>query len=316
ESEGLTTYNAVVEFSGEKELEIIAKKVSENNVITLEGNIDIVSENVNISFDTKVTEKEPTKTYTIPTNVQDIEVTFAEIMTLPSFHQVGYFSKPEVLIVTVTAGSVLGTVAYISLTGYAQDAKNTKAYNDVRSLRSAVERSILMGDVTYKDLVISRTETQEINIRVGGKKVIEGENYFVGAINFNALGQENYGFGDDYQIAVYMQGAKAYYQILGFTTDGHGNKMPLINGNYYAQEVERFDFTTISSSEDESVIEVSGYTNFAEGDVTNLGEITKITGDKITLSGNLEGGITKIYLLGNDSASLFEEDGIILINGY
>ena len=43
------------------------------------------------------------------------------------------------LIVVITILAILGTIAFLSLQGYSQDAKNSKVSSDIRTLISVVE---------------------------------------------------------------------------------------------------------------------------------------------------------------------------------
>jgi prepilin-type N-terminal cleavage/methylation domain-containing protein len=65
----------------------------------------------------------------------------------------GAFTLVE-LIVVITILAILGTIAFISLQGYSQDAKNSKVSSDLRTLISAIETaSAESNDFGITDLV-------------------------------------------------------------------------------------------------------------------------------------------------------------------
>jgi prepilin-type N-terminal cleavage/methylation domain-containing protein len=116
------------------------------------------------------------------------------------------------LIVVITILAILGTIAFISLQGYSQDAKNSKVTSDLRTLTSAVETGISDGTVTLSNIV---TETTGSGNKLGGANLFysgasngvtraissltgTGGSYKVGAVNFAAL-QQN---GDNFTYAV------------------------------------------------------------------------------------------------------------------
>jgi prepilin-type N-terminal cleavage/methylation domain-containing protein len=57
------------------------------------------------------------------------------------------------LIVVITILAILGTIAFISLQGYSQDAKNSKVASDLGTLASAIEISNTKGDTTVPSLL-------------------------------------------------------------------------------------------------------------------------------------------------------------------
>jgi prepilin-type N-terminal cleavage/methylation domain-containing protein len=57
------------------------------------------------------------------------------------------------LIVVITILAILGTIAFISLQGYSQDAKNSKVSSDLGTLASAIEISNTKGATDIKSIL-------------------------------------------------------------------------------------------------------------------------------------------------------------------
>jgi prepilin-type N-terminal cleavage/methylation domain-containing protein len=57
------------------------------------------------------------------------------------------------LIVVITILAILGTIAFISLQGYSQDAKNSKVVSDTRTIVTAIETSLVKGAVSMSQVV-------------------------------------------------------------------------------------------------------------------------------------------------------------------
>ena len=61
------------------------------------------------------------------------------------------------LIVVITILAILGTIAFISLQGYSQDAKNAKVSSDLRTMVTAIETKITDGTVSMASTVDDTT---------------------------------------------------------------------------------------------------------------------------------------------------------------
>jgi len=57
------------------------------------------------------------------------------------------------LIVVITILAILGTIAFISLQGYSQDAKNSKVVSDTRTIVTAIETKLTEGKITMAGVV-------------------------------------------------------------------------------------------------------------------------------------------------------------------
>jgi len=156
------------------------------------------------------------------------------------------------LIVVITILAILGTIAFISLQGYSQDAKNSKVNSDIRSLVSAIETKSTSGDITVKNLVDGATLTNHTVTGDFGSESFDGTgvtlntasgNYNVGNVNFIKLGQNSGDFNFDdkgttreYVVAFAAQGDVAYYQVAGHTQQASGDYEAVVKGNYVDED--------------------------------------------------------------------------------
>jgi len=155
------------------------------------------------------------------------------------------------LIVVITILAILGTIAFISLQGYSQDAKNSKVTSDLRTIVSAIETSVTQGDVTLAEIVSGTSDaavTMSGANTFGSGVVVNGAtlsgttfasgSYKDGSINFVALKQNGSDFkdpdGNDYVAAYVADTSKdlVFYQVVGQTRDSAGNFEGVVKGNY------------------------------------------------------------------------------------
>lgn len=191
------------------------------------------------------------------------------------------------LIVVITILAILGTIAFISLQGYSQDAKNSKITSDVRNLTSAIETGITDGRVELKNIVNATGEdTNRLTVgNYGSGKTIAsttkdgttGPLYKVGEIDLTALRQSETDFNYEENVGgasterKYIAGVlidsdanngKGYivYQVAGQTPDPAGGKKPIVKGNWYKLD-----------------------------DQSNIGGIIKVSDSTVTATGVVDG---------------------------
>jgi prepilin-type N-terminal cleavage/methylation domain-containing protein len=104
------------------------------------------------------------------------------------------------LIVVITILAILGTIAFISLQGESQNAKNSKVISDLRTMVTAIEVGSTKGNFTLGDIVtgdrsatngITNTETITIKTSTGAntQAAISTVTYKVGTLDFAKIGQ-------------------------------------------------------------------------------------------------------------------------------
>ena len=145
------------------------------------------------------------------------------------------------LIVVITILAILGTIAFISLQGYSQEAKNSKVINDVRSLGTAIETSLTSGTINMSELTAGGLTANAVTGTFGWSgtdwATIDATNYKVGTINFVGLRQNGADFkdneGNDYIAGTAISGStNAFYQVAGQTLNADGTYAAVVKGNY------------------------------------------------------------------------------------
>jgi prepilin-type N-terminal cleavage/methylation domain-containing protein len=145
------------------------------------------------------------------------------------------------LIVVITILAILGTIAFISLQGYSQDAKNSKVTSDLRTLVSAIETGVTDGTLTLSQLTVSGSTlgTAATGDFASGATLTTGTNGAVGEIDFVALRQNGSDFLDPEQkgyIGAYasdpLNSDNTFYQIVGQTKNAAGTYDAVVKGNY------------------------------------------------------------------------------------
>ncbi len=135
------------------------------------------------------------------------------------------------LIVVITILAILGTIAFISLQGYSQDARDSKVVSDVRSLASVIETKITEGKLSSLGSIVGTAVAGNGVTAVSGGtatylsgEVLTGSTYNVGNIDWLVLQQDSSDFTD-------ANGAELYrVATLQQTTDGKTNQMYQVAG--------------------------------------------------------------------------------------
>lgn len=149
------------------------------------------------------------------------------------------------LIVVITILAILGTIAFLSLQGYSQDAKNTKVITNVSSLVTAIETKTAGNNGVYlKDVITSDSNVEIDNtLKVNSGSVINssGVSYAAGPVDYKALKIKQ----DDFQFADNKWNPKPYiagyavvkdfvaYEVAGNIFDAAGNATVSLKWNYY-----------------------------------------------------------------------------------
>lgn len=155
------------------------------------------------------------------------------------------------LIVVITILAILGTIAFISLQGYSQDARDSKVVSDVRSITSAIEAMVTEGTTIASLVVDSGDQVRDITNVTGtglytgtgefaGTLALNGAKITTGDINFATLRQNANDFGaSTYKIATmtHVTGVGTdteswnMYQIVG-AKGLYPNQTAVVKGNF------------------------------------------------------------------------------------
>ena len=150
------------------------------------------------------------------------------------------------LIVVITILAILGTIAFISLQGYSQDAKNSKVASDIRTIVTSVETKLTEGKISMANVVDDTIDLKATSANgvddwstttFGSGITLSSSTYKVGAINFTWLRQSGDDFkdneGNEYIAAVAINGSdNSYYQIVGQQKNADATYTAVVKGNY------------------------------------------------------------------------------------
>ncbi len=143
------------------------------------------------------------------------------------------------LIVVITILAILGTIAFISLQGYSQDAKNTKVIQDLNNISSKINIKTSQKDaVTYPSLRSNDTfSTNSVSWNFNSGTILDNTNYGVGNISFAVLWEDGAKFKDnegrDYIFAYAAWGWASMFQVAGQIRDAADNNAVIVKGSYY-----------------------------------------------------------------------------------
>jgi prepilin-type N-terminal cleavage/methylation domain-containing protein len=158
------------------------------------------------------------------------------------------------LIVVITILAILGGIAFISLQGYSQDAKNSKVVSDTRSIATVIETKLADGNlkslrsavkVVTASTSASGNETDNeaagtyasgVTLDAADTNPSANGTYDIGKVNFTNLKQNGADFKDSdgkhYIIAIAIKGQDAFYQIAGQTRNLDDTYTAVVKGNY------------------------------------------------------------------------------------
>lgn len=168
------------------------------------------------------------------------------------------------LIVVITILAILGTIAFISLQGYSQDAKNAKVSSDLATLAKSVDIATTDGSLTLTNLVTNTGARTGHRVNTAsGVTVYDAQKnaiattladvtYNVGEVDFAALRQNGDDFkdneGNEYIAAVAYSGGTAYFQLGGQKKEASGTYTAILKGNYIAQDTDADSLITVTGS--------------------------------------------------------------------
>ena len=157
------------------------------------------------------------------------------------------------LIVVITILAILGTIAFISLQGYSQDAKNAKVSSDLRTMVTAIETKITDGTVSMASTVDDTISLSGASLNwvlgdfASGATIGTDGTYKVGKIHFANLKQPSSDFQynadkdtalEDYIAAIVVDTVAdvSFYQLAGQTINADDTYTAIVKGNFVQLE--------------------------------------------------------------------------------
>ena len=214
------------------------------------------------------------------------------------------------LIVVITILAILGTIAFLSFNGYSAGARDSKRTSDLRNLVSAVTTKQTEG-ISYFNLVTSSGSAYQLaNTEYIAGDVVGSANYTAGTVNFTALNLNGDNFkdpnGQNYLIGTSTKAGGVFQLAAALEGDSApASKVALVEGNFMARGTT--SYTGTGSATDKTItLPATAAGFFKKGDKTTLGNVTKISGDGLTLTvdGTVTTGSQAVALAATDAAGL------------
>lgn len=293
-----------------------------DNISNITADINIPWENIDIDFWLKIEQSEGNLEYEIPEKIEELQIWLNEVIILPDFHQVKYL-WPKTLFTAITAGSIGFTTSYWQWQSIERQKHNDNIITNIDKIISSIDSQLENINFDPKELINQRLEIDTSNkIRIWWEKIIIWNKYLIGTINFDILWLSDNFNNSDYKIALLLSWEKLQYQVLGLLEESWSQLKAIIQWNYISREFIRYDFDIIIPdwdiiSEELTTlqIQVLWKHDLRVWDMTNLWRILDIADEILFIENDIHPDISKIYLLWNDSSTLFIENNKILENG-
>lgn len=316
----LNTVEYIVEgtMDNEKLFLLNAQNMTEWDVSNISATVEIPNEKLDISFESKMIYNSDQSKYNIPSDIENIQINLDQIVPIINLHHINKINTPEVKFATagiITAG---GTMSYLSLRWNSREEKNNKIIQDFDTINNAVNRFIQTNTWTlnYRSFINELdTNKKDVWIRIWGDKLFPWDEYLVWSINYDLFALDKSVIEQDdiqYKIAILNLPETKNYQILGFLDEVWSKQKVITKWNYVPREFIRYDFEIVLPEDswddkDQSSIQIkiNSDHHLKIWDVTNLGRILDIVDGVIFIENAVNPDISKIYLLWNDSPTLF-----------
>ncbi len=158
------------------------------------------------------------------------------------------------LIVVITVLVILGTVAFLSLSWFSTDAKNSKVVSDIGTISSNINYNLVRSEVPLSGYFLSWSSTMWINSVSGDiwtGITLSPAIYDVGNIDYRIL-RSSTNMVDplerDYLYAYAIDDKWQYYQIAWEVTQNSGLNTAFIQWNYTVENAGLFIDGLISES--------------------------------------------------------------------
>lgn len=124
-------------------LKVVTSEENGFKVVKSNGTVSIPDEKTEAEFHADFRSKEGEIKYEIPTDFQEVDIKLMDMTTLPNMSQSQRYDQSKTMIAGVSAAAIIGTVGYISLQGYSQEARNAA----LRSKEITDERSRILREI-------------------------------------------------------------------------------------------------------------------------------------------------------------------------
>ena len=293
-----------------------AEKIQHEEKTNINAEIEIPNEKIIIDFVSEFSTNTTKRTYEIPNNIEQINIDLNQIIILPNMHHILNIWWEKLTFLWATLSTIAGANSYLSLQWNSREEKNKKISQDIDIINQAILQAVNQEEFDMRLLIDEVDWTKnDTQIRFGWDKISHWTQYVVGSINYELLAlDKNILESDDikYLVGILNLGEIKKYQILWYLHEIWRKQRVITQWNYIPREFERYDFKIIIPEENNESkkqtsiqIELEKPHHLRIWDITNLWRILDIIDKKLFIENAVNPDISKVYLLWNDSPTLF-----------
>ncbi len=303
----------------------------ELNETQLSGKLDLPVFEFSADMNLNISQKNPDIYYKIPENFQEIQLEFSQIIPVIHIFELWKYNYNFIPELAITSAGIFGNIWYLDNLKREKNQRNFIRSENTKKIFAIIEENILNENITPEDIIGEKKENWDNEIRFSGEKIWYSQNYISGKLSEKIIELswlwENF-IAEDYQVSIVKNEKQTVIQVASFLEEKPGYKKLFITGNYSPRKIVRYNFSEYweeNLSEDQenneeenqensqnentkSKISIVWFPHFKVWDMTNIWKITKVKDDFIWIDSQIPNGATKIFLLWDDSPTLFHDE--------
>ncbi len=303
----------------------------ELNETQLSGKLDLPVFEFSADMNLNISQKNPDIYYKIPENFQEIQLEFSQIIPVIHIFELWKYNYNFIPELVITSAGIFGNIWYLDNLKREKNQRNFIRSENTKKIFATIEENILNENITPEDIIGEKKENWDNEIRFSGEKIWYSQNYISGKLSEKIIElswlRENF-IAEDYQVSIVKNEKQTVIQVASFLEEKPGYKKLFITGNYSPRKIVRYNFSEYSEedlSEDQenneeenqentqnentkSKISIVWFPHFKVWDMTNIWKITEVKDDFIWIDSQIPNGATKIFLLWDDSPTLFHDE--------
>ena len=289
--------------------------------------LDIPLFEFSADMDLNISQKNPEIFYSTPKDFQEIQLEFSEIIPVIHIFELWKYNYNFIPEIVITWAWLFGNIWYLDNLKREKNLRNTIASENTKKIFAIIEENILNENINPEDIIWEKKENSENKIRFSGEKIWYSQNYISGKLSEKIIELlwfwENFN-ADDYQVSIVKNEKQTVIQVASYLEEKPGYKKLFITGNYSPRKIVRYNFseyieenkknkdeenTEFTQNENtKSKISIVWFPHFKVGDMTNIWKITEVKDDFIWIDSQIPNGASKIFLLWDDSPTLFHDE--------
>lgn len=303
----------------------------ELNETQLSGKLDLPVFEFSADMNLNISQKNPDIYYKIPENFQEIQLEFSQIIPVIHIFELWKYNYNFIPELAITSAGIFGNIWYLDNLKREKNQRNFIRSENTKKIFAIIEENILNENITPEDIIGEKKENWDNEIRFSGEKIWYSQNYISGKLSEKIIELswlwENF-IAEDYQVSIVKNEKETVIQVASFLEEKPGYKKLFITGNYSPRKIVRYNFSEYweeNLSEDQenneeenqensqnentkSKISIVWFPHFKVWDMTNIWKITEVKDYFIWIDSQIPNGATKIFLLWDDSPTLFHDE--------